>query len=461
MAPTAQFLRNKGGTITDKLATELSSIASELTSESGVNLTAASTTGSGTGHPVFEMGNMDAAKSVGITDDFAPFQIYMKSSANATADATSFIGEYIKVENITIDQPHTRMQALLVNTRLNYDCYDAYAVQGHVTVATEMKTENTNAHITGISGKAVMTASATKGWVTGGLFIVEGAGLASEMCSVVSLVQESGCAAAQEMLYINNDGTATKGIYFVGNFTKGIDFAGGTFTQGTANGVITYGDIDTTKSLTPTDSIIPLQVNITSIADSGTSGNQTVGATYFRTACTTAHQPNHQLATDMIRTAIGKNIWDAYGVQSHLGISASMQTTGDNAHITAISGKITMTNTPTVAKGWVTAGLFIIDGLGAVTQKCHGVAIVAEATTTAGMCTALLYLDADIGVTSGIEIVGGANMTYALKIDGATGAAVVAAGQPAGHSAAGYISVYVGASAYAIPFWAVGDMANS
>lgn len=80
----------------------------------------------------------------------------------------------------------------------------------------------------------------------GGLFIVEGAGAVTQMCSVVSLVQEAGCSAVQDMLYINNDGTATRGINFVGNFTTmitipactlGINFSGVTPTCVSVAGV--------------------------------------------------------------------------------------------------------------------------------------------------------------------------------------------------------------------------------
>jgi len=179
---------------------------------------------------------------------------------------------------------------------------------------------------------------------------------------------------------------------------------------------------------------------------------------------TLVDQPHKHMQCILSSTNLYFDCFDAYAVQAHITFLTSMNTQNANAHLTGISGKADVRSGVTVSKGWVTAGLFIIDGGGAVTgagTMCHGVAIIAEATATASMCTSLLYLDADIAVPQAIEIVGGARMTYALKIDGSSGAAVVAAGQPAGHSAAGYISVYVGASAYAVPFWAVADMANS
>jgi len=198
--------------------------------------------------------------------------------------------------------------------------------------------------------------------------------------------------------------SAAAGLLFSGTITKGIDFSGGTFTQGAANACMAYGDINTTKNLTPTDSIVSFQCNITSVADSGTSGDQTIGATYFRTACSTAHQPNHQLATCMVRVKVAKNIWDAYGVQSHLSFgTVTVETTGAYAHLTAISGKVTF-DTTTVTKGWVTAGLFIIEGAGTCSQRCHGVSIVEEAGSTGAQ--SLLHLNTDVGTTPYLSLAG-------------------------------------------------------
>jgi len=159
--------------------------------------------------------------------------------------------------------------------------------------------------------------------------------------------------------------------------------------------VFGVGSIGTTNSITPTSSYVPLHVSTTSIADHGTSGDETIGAAYFKTAATTAHQTGHQLATVMVRTSLAKNIFDAYGVQSHLTISADVSTADANAHLTAISGKVTFTGTPTVAKGWVNAGLFIIEGTGTCSQMCHGVSIVNEAGSTGAQ--SMLHLNDDVG----------------------------------------------------------------
>jgi len=83
-------------------------------------------------------------------------------------------------------------------------------------------------------------------------------------------------------------------------------------------------------------------------------------------------------------------------MQSHLtfGDTANVSTTGDNAHLTAISGKVTF-DTSTVTKGWVTAGLFIVEGAGTCSQMCHGVSIVNESGSTGAQ--SMLHMNDDVG----------------------------------------------------------------
>lgn len=166
---------------------------------------------------------------------------------------------------------------------------------------------------------------------------------------------------------------------------------------GTGTPVHVIGSIDTPRASTATATFIAGMTNINQTADIGT-GN-TVGASYLR--CATGIAQTGQLAVDMVRVSIAHNVFDAYGVQSHMGISANMATVDNNAHLTAISGKITFSNAPTVAKGWITAGLFIIEGAGTVTQMCHGVSIVEEAGSTGAQ--SLLHLNTDVGTTPAIS----------------------------------------------------------
>lgn len=152
------------------------------------------------------------------------------------------------------------------------------------------------------------------------------------------------------------------------------------------------GEIRTLTGVYAND--FPLQIYVKMATQP--SGGAIATAAYFKTE-NTAAVVDSQLCTVAVRTYLGFNIFDAYGVQSHLTIPTTMTTTDSNAHITAISGKISFVGTPTVTKGWVTAGLFIIEGTGTCSQMCHGVSIVEEAGSTGAQ--SLLHLNTDVGTT--------------------------------------------------------------
>jgi hypothetical protein len=95
--------------------------------------------------------------------------------------------------------------------------------------------------------------------------------------------------------------------------------------------------VGSAKSVTATGTFIPLQMYY-SVA--GDVVDSTVGTSYFKVV--TAAAMAGQIATLMVRTGIYHNVFDAYGLQSHLVFdSATVATTDANAHLTAISGKVT------------------------------------------------------------------------------------------------------------------------
>jgi hypothetical protein len=151
------------------------------------------------------------------------------------------------------------------------------------------------------------------------------------------------------------------------------------------------GVIGTPKALgVLTDTTVPTSVSLTATT---VPVNTTLGCIYFRTANLAAIAG--QLATCMVRTTLAYNVFDAYGLQSHLAITANMATVDANAHLTAISGKVTITGGVTVAKGWVTAGLFIWEGAATITQMGHVVSIVNEAGSTGAL--SMLHINDDVG----------------------------------------------------------------
>jgi hypothetical protein len=156
--------------------------------------------------------------------------------------------------------------------------------------------------------------------------------------------------------------------------------------------LITCGTLASAEAIAATATLVPMQVNLIA---STVAVDTTLGAAYFKTAVSA--DVLGQLATVMVRTPVAYNVFDAYGLQSHMTFTNDMETTDANAHLTAISGKITFTGTPTIAKGWLTAGLFIIEGTGTVTQMCHGVSIVEESGSTGAQ--SMLHLNTDVGTT--------------------------------------------------------------
>jgi hypothetical protein len=156
---------------------------------------------------------------------------------------------------------------------------------------------------------------------------------------------------------------------------------------------VTTKTIGSAQTISATGTYVPIQAYLSVAADAASS---TIGTAYFKVV--TAANMSGQIANVMVRMTISHDVFDAYGVQSHLvfGASADVSTTDANAHLTALSAKVTF-DTSTVTKGWVTAGLFIIEGAGTCSQLCYGVSIVEEAGSTG--CQALLHLNTDVGTT--------------------------------------------------------------
>ena len=172
-----------------------------------------------------------------------------------------------------------------------------------------------------------------------------------------------------------------------------------------------FGDANT---VTTTGKFVPLQQYNIITSD----GGSTVGSAYFKTQ--TGGALTGQIATCMIRTSVFHNVFDAYGLQTHLVFdAATIQTTDANAHLTALSAKVTFA-AGTVHHGWVTAGLFIIEGAGTCSQMCHGVSIVNEAGSTGAQ--SMLHLNDDVGTVPYFSFAGADGTGKGIYTHAATGA---------------------------------------
>ena len=174
------------------------------------------------------------------------------------------------------------------------------------------------------------------------------------------------------------------------------------------------GGIGDANTVTTTGVFVPLQQYNIITSD----GGSTVGSAYFKTQ--TGGALTGQIATCMIRTRVFHNFFDAYGLQTHLVFdAATVQTTDANAHLTALSAKVTFA-AGTVHHGWVTAGLFIIEGAGTCSQMCHGVSIVNEAGSTGAQ--SMLHLNDDVGTVPYFSLAGADGTGKGIYTHAATGA---------------------------------------
>jgi len=151
-----------------------------------------------------------------VLDNIA-FTVNMKTATNKTTADTSSMSAYIGAANTT-DTPHVKLQGLLVSSTVHGDLFDAYAVQGHLTIHDAMATHDANAHLTGLSGKTLLSAAVEQGWVTGVLGLIDGDGAVTGLCHAIAGVVEAnvGANVCDAVLYLGADATVPTGIEFAG-----------------------------------------------------------------------------------------------------------------------------------------------------------------------------------------------------------------------------------------------------
>ncbi len=179
---------------------------------------------------------------------------------------------------------------------------------------------------------------------------------------------------------------------------------------------ITIGSLTTAESSEAVANSIHQIVSISQDADIG-DGN-TIGAAYFKTATGVAQ--TGRLATLMVRTSLSHNVFDAYGLQSHLSIDDDMSANAAG-NLAAISGKLDI-NANTLGAGIAHAGLFIVDGStsGAVSGDADVIWAHVESGVPASQVASVIRMSTGSTVNAGLRV-SPTNMTNFIDFDAAAG----------------------------------------
>ena len=179
---------------------------------------------------------------------------------------------------------------------------------------------------------------------------------------------------------------------------------------------ITIGSLTTAESSEAVANSIHQIVSISQDADIG-DGN-TIGAAYFKTA--TGIAQTGRLATLMVRTSLSHNVFDTYGLQSHLSIDGNMSANAAG-NLAAISGKLDI-NANTLGAGIAHAGLFIVDGStsGVVSGDADVIWAHVESGVPASQVASVIRMSTGSTVNAGLRV-SPTNMTNFIDFDAAAG----------------------------------------
>jgi hypothetical protein len=98
------------------------------------------------------------------------------TAVNKTSSDTSSMALYVGNSN-TAAGANTKMQGILSSMNIAANCYDAYAVQGHIKISADASSTGGTGNLVGVSAKATVDAGVTAtGTVSGLLVTVDGAG---------------------------------------------------------------------------------------------------------------------------------------------------------------------------------------------------------------------------------------------------------------------------------------------
>jgi len=160
--------------------------------------------------PTIGIGNYDTP----LVDASLVDSLFLQSVVTATAKTaggSSTCAGYFAADNAAATA-NARLQSVLAHTYAEYNCHDAWGVQGTVTIGAggvELGAVGYNA--AGVAGKMTLTGALTVGKCAGGLFIIEGAGAVTEAVSIIEACVEN-LSTADYGLNLTGSGTLGVGI---------------------------------------------------------------------------------------------------------------------------------------------------------------------------------------------------------------------------------------------------------
>jgi hypothetical protein len=148
------------------------------------------------------------------------------TATEKTVDDSSCMALFVGMRNTALtNQPHTKLQSILISTLVYANCFDAYGVQGHIAVkgdATAVAGGTNIGNVCGGSFKATVdsgkTATAT---VSGVLITLDGAGTVTGTHSGMWIDATVSC---DNGILLSSTGTCTAGINMTGTITSAFVF---------------------------------------------------------------------------------------------------------------------------------------------------------------------------------------------------------------------------------------------
>ena len=155
--------------------------------------------------------------------DNIAFTANMSTATNKTAADTSCMAGYFGVSN-TAATANNKLQGLLISTTVGADCFDAYGVQGHLTLSDNAGHATTSnggtANLVAGSFKTTVASGLTAtGTVSGVLITMDGAGTVTGTHSGLWM---DAVVAVDNGILISGAGTVTTGLNLAGTCTSAI-----------------------------------------------------------------------------------------------------------------------------------------------------------------------------------------------------------------------------------------------